>query len=90
MVVYIVCRIEFFLIRDGYLNIEEFRLLTRALFRNDRGKIYHLEEQKLKDIFVVFDTNDDGRIDKDEFAFCWNHWIKIVCLIYIFLTSFFI
>ncbi|XP_019865695.2 nicotinamidase [Aethina tumida] len=63
---------------DGGLDIEEFRLLTRALFRNDKGKIYTLDEPKLKDVFNVFDTNGDGKIDKEEFTFCWNHWIKTI------------
>lgn len=65
-------------ISDGQLNLEEFRLLTCALFRNDKGKIYHLDEEKLQEIFNVFDSNNDGSIDRDEFFFCWNHWIKIV------------
>ncbi|ENN80273.1 hypothetical protein D910_12096, partial [Dendroctonus ponderosae] len=63
---------------DGFLNIEEFKLLTRALFRNDTGKIYRLEDQQLKDTFNVFDLNGDSHIDKEEFAFCWNHWIKVI------------
>lgn len=63
---------------DGKLDIDEFRLITRALFRNDRGRIYTLEEEKLKEIFNVFDQNGDGYIDIDEFTFCWNHWIKII------------
>ncbi|EFA11335.1 Pyrazinamidase/nicotinamidase-like Protein [Tribolium castaneum] len=62
---------------DGYLDLEEFRLLTRALFRNDKGKIYNLEEEKLRETFNVFDGNNDGFIDREEFVFCWNHWIKI-------------
>lgn len=64
--------------RDGRLDMEEFKLICRALFRNDKGKIYTLEEDKLRQIFEVFDKNRDGFIDKGEFVFCWNHWIKIV------------
>ena len=37
-----------------------------------------MEEDKLKQTFSVFDQNGDEFIDKDEFVFCWNHWIKIV------------
>lgn len=37
-----------------------------------------MEEDKLKEVFDVFDQNEDQFIDKDEFVFCWNHWIKIV------------
>lgn len=65
---------------DGKLDLDEFRLICRALFRNDKGKIYTLEEEKLKDVFEVFDQNGDEFIDKDEFVFCWNHWIKVVSL----------
>ncbi|KAK9723247.1 EF-hand domain pair [Popillia japonica] len=63
---------------DGKLDLDEFRLICRALFRNDKGKIYTLEEEKLKDVFEVFDQNGDEFIDKDEFVFCWNHWIKVI------------
>lgn len=47
---------------DGKLDIDEFRLICKALFRNDRGKIYTLEESKVADIFQVFDQNSDGFI----------------------------
>ena len=52
---------------DGFLSISEFELICRALFRNDRGKVYELEEQQLKDIFGVFDTKGDGLLDRKEF-----------------------
>lgn len=29
-------------------------------------------------MFEVFDNNKDGYIDRDEFKFCWNNWIKTV------------
>ncbi|XP_045779395.1 uncharacterized protein LOC123876971 [Maniola jurtina] len=63
---------------DGQLNLDEFRLICRALFRNDKGHIYPLSEERARHIFQVFDKNDDGFIDKDEFTFCWNHWIKVI------------
>ncbi|XP_039759852.1 uncharacterized protein LOC120633638 [Pararge aegeria] len=63
---------------DGQLNLDEFRLICRALFRNDKGHIYPLSEDRARHIFQVFDKNDDGFIDKDEFTFCWNHWIKVI------------
>lgn len=63
------------------MDLDEFRLICKALFRNDRGKIYGLEEGRLKQVFETFDENEDGFIDKDEFTFCWNHWIKTVGLI---------
>ncbi|PNF27305.1 Nicotinamidase [Cryptotermes secundus] len=61
---------------DGYLNLNEFHTICRALFRNDKGKIYSLEPKKLQDILSVFDKKKDGLIDREEFAFCWNNWIK--------------
>uniref|UniRef100_A0A1A9VDG0 EF-hand domain-containing protein n=1 Tax=Glossina austeni TaxID=7395 RepID=A0A1A9VDG0_GLOAU len=61
---------------DGRLNLAEFTLICRALFRNDRGHIYDVPAERLEQIFSVFDTNDDGYIDRDEFKFCWNQWIK--------------
>ncbi|XP_018322683.1 uncharacterized protein LOC108735281 isoform X3 [Agrilus planipennis] len=64
--------------RDEMLDIDEFRCICRALFRNDKGKIYSLSEMQLREIFEVFDKNEDGYLDKEEFAFCWNNWIKIV------------
>lgn len=52
---------------DGLLSIGEFELICRALFRNDKGKIYSLDESRVKEIFSVFDTNGDGFIDAKEF-----------------------
>lgn len=42
---------------DGYLNLNEFHTICRALFRNDKGKIYSMEPKKLQDILSVFDRN---------------------------------
>ncbi|CAG9568410.1 unnamed protein product [Danaus chrysippus] len=63
---------------DGQLNLEEFRLICKALFRNDKGHIYPVSEERLRHMFQVFDRNRDGAIDREEFAFCWNHWIKVI------------
>lgn len=52
---------------DGFLSIEEFELICRALFRNDRGKIYGVEDHQLREIFDIFDTKNDGVIDPEEF-----------------------
>ncbi|XP_041982826.1 nicotinamidase isoform X2 [Aricia agestis] len=67
-----------FKMRDGKLNLDDFRLICKALFRNDKGHIYQLSEEKARHMFQVFDQNSDGFIDKDEFTFCWNHWIKVI------------
>ncbi|XP_047741557.1 uncharacterized protein LOC108680392 [Hyalella azteca] len=63
---------------DGFLNQSEFSALCRALFRNECGKPYHIEPTMLTKIFQIFDTNKDNVIDKDEFRFCWQRWIKQV------------
>lgn len=55
---------------DGLLSISEFDLICRALFRNDRGKIYGLEENQLHEVYSIFDLKHDGMIDKEEFEVC--------------------
>lgn len=67
-----------FIIRDDLLSFAEFTLICRALFRNDKGHIYVVPDEQLKQMFAVFDKNQDGFIDRVEFQFCWNHWIKTV------------
>ncbi|KAK3920133.1 Zinc finger CCHC domain-containing protein 7 [Frankliniella fusca] len=42
---------------DGYLDLKEFGSVCRALFRNDKGKIYSLEPKQLYEIFNIFDRN---------------------------------
>ncbi|KAJ1520528.1 hypothetical protein ONE63_003649 [Megalurothrips usitatus] len=63
---------------DGYLDLKEFGSVCRALFRNDKGKIYSLEPKQLYEIFNIFDRNKDGYIDREEFTRCWNQWIKTI------------
>ncbi|KAL5274962.1 KIAA0368 family protein [Megaselia abdita] len=63
---------------DGKLSLAEFTLICRALFRNDKGHIYDVPKDRLHHMFEVFDINTDGFIDRDEFKFCWNNWIKII------------
>lgn len=63
---------------DGFLNQSEFSALCRALFRNERGKPYPVETSMLNTIFTIFDTNKDHVIDKEEFRYCWQKWIKQV------------
>lgn len=63
---------------DGFLNQGEFSALCRALFRNERGKPYPVETSMLNTIFAIFDTNKDHVIDKEEFRYCWQKWIKQV------------
>ncbi|KAI5645900.1 EF hand domain-containing protein [Phthorimaea operculella] len=65
---------------DGKLNMDEFRLICKALFRNDKGHIYPVSEERARHMFNVFDRDGDGYIDKEEFTFCWNHWIKVVSM----------
>lgn len=63
---------------DDLLSLPEFMLICRALFRNDKGYVYVVPDEQLEQIFKVFDKNQDGFIDRNEFQFCWNHWIKTV------------
>lgn len=67
-----------FCFSDDLLSLSEFTLICRALFRNDKGHIYVVPDNQLKQMFAIFDKNQDGFIDRDEFQFCWNHWIKTV------------
>ncbi|KAK2584217.1 hypothetical protein KPH14_006635 [Odynerus spinipes] len=62
---------------DGFLSLSEFKLICCALFRNNLGKIYTLEEDQLQEIYLIFDLNGDGMIDREEFEICWNLWIKV-------------
>lgn len=64
--------------RDDLLSLAEFTLICRTLFRNDKGHIYTVPDEQIAQIFNVFDANHDGFIDRNEFEFCWNHWIKTV------------
>ncbi|XP_063707698.1 nicotinamidase isoform X1 [Culicoides brevitarsis] len=63
---------------DDRLSLAEFSLICRALFRNDKGQIYAVAPERLEQMFAVFDKNEDGYIDRDEFQFCWNNWIKTI------------
>lgn len=63
---------------DGKLDLDEFCLMCRALFRNDKGEEYALDENRLKEIFKVFDGNNDNYVDQDEFTFCWSRWIETI------------
>jgi Ca2+-binding EF-hand superfamily protein len=56
--------------KDGFISLAEFALICRVLFRNDQGKIYGLEEDRLREIFSVFDTDCNGLIDRKEFEVC--------------------
>ncbi|KAF4526919.1 hypothetical protein B566_EDAN008362 [Ephemera danica] len=58
------------------LDINDFGKLCCALFRNDRGCVYPCPPERQREMFDVFDENKDGFIDKSEFKFCWNRWIK--------------
>ncbi|RXG51540.1 Pyrazinamidase/nicotinamidase [Armadillidium vulgare] len=74
------------MLKDGVLNQTEFGALCRALFRNEKGKPYPVDTADLITLFTIFDTNKDNAINKEEFKFCWQKWIKqvvrpITCLL---------
>uniref|UniRef100_T1JPC2 nicotinamidase n=1 Tax=Strigamia maritima TaxID=126957 RepID=T1JPC2_STRMM len=66
----------FFFNSDSFLNFKEFQALTRALFCNEDGKPYKVDDKRVEEMFAIFDTNKDKKIDFNEFKVCWNEWIK--------------
>lgn len=60
------------------LNLHDFKLLCQTLFQNANQESYSIEDQYLKEMFDVFDRDQNGFIDQEEFAFCWNSWITTV------------
>ncbi|XP_028129167.2 nicotinamidase [Diabrotica virgifera virgifera] len=63
---------------DNKLDLEEFGVLCQALFRNNKGETYELKNEELRDIFTIFDANNDQYIDRQEFTYCWHNWIKVI------------
>lgn len=63
---------------DNSLNINEFTALLKALFRNEKGKSYPLDTYMCNDLFSIFNISGDGSMNKEEFVYCWNNWIKKV------------
>ncbi|KAI4458219.1 pyrazinamidase/nicotinamidase [Holotrichia oblita] len=63
---------------DGKLNFDDFCFICTALFKNDAGENYLVDEEKLERMFNVFDVNKDGFIDRYEFDFCWKNWIEVL------------
>ena len=68
--------ISFNFFRDNAMNINEFTALIKALFRNEKGKPYPVDNHLINEIFLIFNKSGDGSISKEEFAHCWNAWIK--------------
>ena len=58
------------------MNINEFTALIKALFRNEKGKPYQIDNFMINEIFNIFNKSGDGSISKEEFAYMWNNWIK--------------
>lgn len=73
---------------DGLLSIDEFEFICRALFRNDRGKIYGVEEPQLKEIFDTFDLNGDGFINPKEFEVSFSFFLNKRILNFYFLSKY--
>ena len=61
---------------DLSINIAEWKSLLKALFRNDKGVPYPIDEQTANDLFNIFNKEGDGSMGKEEYTFCWNNWIK--------------
>lgn len=47
----------FFFNSDGLMTLSDFAALCRTLFRNEQGKAYAIEENRLQEMFDVFDQN---------------------------------
>jgi len=62
------------------LDYQEFKELSKALFKDATGQSYSVKDTILKEIFDIFDKNSDGQVDRSEFGYCWNNWIKTVLL----------
>jgi len=45
------------------MTLVDFAALCRTLFRNERGKAYAVEDQRLQDMFDVFDRNQVSSIN---------------------------
>lgn len=63
---------------DGSLNLREFGCLCRDLLADPRGRSYPLQIRVQADMFYVFDSNRDGRIDENEFRALWADWASLV------------
>ena len=42
----------------------------------EKGKPYPVDNHLINEIFLIFNKSGDGSISKEEFAHCWNAWIK--------------
>lgn len=62
--------------KSGSLNIHDFKQLCYALFKSNEGYKYLIRAEKARDLFIIFDKDNDNVINKNEFTFMWNKWIK--------------
>ena len=61
---------------DLSINIGEWQALLKALFRDDKGVPYPIDDYMANELFMIFNKGGDGSMSKEEYAFCWNNWIK--------------
>jgi len=61
---------------DGAINVKEFADLLEALFQDKNGKPYPIEQPLVDELFAIFNKSGDGKINKNEFEYCWNNWIE--------------
>ena len=73
------CFLSFDVDKNESLSIDEFDRLLKRLFKDKEGHAHYMDESKRKSIFDIFDKSGDELINKNEFSYCWESWIRKVC-----------
>ena len=73
------CFLSFDVDKNDSLSIDEFDRLLKRLFKDKEGHAHYMDESKRKSIFDIFDKSGDELINKNEFSYCWESWIRKVC-----------
>ena len=72
------CFLSFDVDKNDSLSIDEFDRLLKRLFKDKEGHAHYMDENKRKSIFDIFDKSGDELINKNEFLYCWESWIRKV------------